>query len=268
MSKLSDHVPVSVIIPCYRCRETVERALESVMAQSLRPEEILLVDDASNDGTLEVLRDLERRYAPWVRVISLSKNGGPGLARNAGWDAATQPWLAFLDADDIWHPRKMEIQWAWLTAHPEVVLCGHRTRLAADGSIDLSVQKSPTVTRLTLAKMLISNQLPTRSVMLRRDLPFRFRGRDVTEDYLLWLKIIAAGWPASRLEVCLAYSLRPDFSPGGYSGSLLAHEKRELAALRVLRTERDFSWLVWVLSSFWSIAKYLRRCWLMRGVRR
>jgi glycosyltransferase involved in cell wall biosynthesis len=271
--------PVSVVIPCYRARETVRAALASVLGQTLLPAEILLVDDASGDGTLELLSALEREHAgahagvpvvepaPQVRVIAQARNGGPGPARNAGWDAATQPWLAFLDADDAWHPRKLEIQWAWLAAHPGVALCGHGTWMAADGCIDPPVPATPPATRLTLAKMLISNRLPTRSVMLRRDLSFRFQGRNVTEDYLLWLQIIAAGAPAWRLEAPLACSFRPDFSPGGYSGQLWAHEKRELVALRTLRDEGRLLWPAWAASAAWSVVKFLRRRWRMRCVR-
>ena len=243
------------------------RALDSVLAQSLQPSEIFLIDDVSGDGTLDLLCELERLHAPLVRVISLAENVGPGLARNAGWDAASQPWIAFLDADDAWHPRKLEIQWGWLQSRPEVALCGHDTRWAADGRIDHHVKAAPQVTWLNLKKMLISNRLPTRSVMLRRELPLRFRGRDVTEDYLLWLQIIADGWIASRLEVCLAYSLRPDFSPGGYSGRLWSHQKRELAALRVLRLEAAISGVAWITASLWSLVKFLRRLWLTRGFR-
>lgn len=256
--------PISVIIPCYRCRDTIERALDSVLAQTLQPAEILLIDDASGDGTLDLLHDLERQYTPVVKVIEQKKNGGPGLARNAGWEESTQPWLAFLDADDAWHPNKLEIQWNWLVAHPEVVLCGHGTWLAVAGHINPRVSTAPQATRLTLTKMLVSNRLPTRSVMLRRDLPFRFRGRDVTEDYLLWLQVIAAAAPAWRLEVPLAYSFRPDFSPGGYSGQLWAHEKRELAALRIMQAESRLSMVGWIFSAGWSYAKFLRRRWLMR----
>lgn len=259
-------LPVTVIIPCYRCIETVGRALDSVLAQTLQPSEVLLVDDASGDGTLELLRDLERRYTPIVKVIAQKKNGGPGLARNAGWEAATTPWLAFLDADDAWHPRKLEIQWVWLSVNPEVALCGHGTRMSVDGRIDDPIPADLVATKLTLTKMLVSNRLPTRSVVMRRDLPFRFRGPDVTEDYLLWLEIITAGWKCFRLELCLAYSFRPDFNPGGYSGQLWIHEKRELEALRTLRTQRGLHWPVWVVASVWSRIKYLRRLWLMRKV--
>lgn len=270
--------PVSVVIPCFRSQETVRVALASVLGQTLKPAEILLVDDASCDGTLELLRSLEREHAgihagataaetaPQVTVIVQAHNGGPGLARNAGWDAATQPWLAFLDADDAWHPRKLEIQWAWLAAHAGVVLCGHATWLAADGCIDIPLEEPPPATQLTLARMLVSNRLPTRSVMLRRDLPFRFQGRDVTEDYLLWLQIVASGSQAWRLDLPLACSFRPDFSPGGFSGQLWKHEKRELAALRSLRVGGQLPWIAWAVSGAWSIVKFLRRSWLMRSV--
>ena len=266
MSSTSLYAPISVVIPCYKCQEELTVALDSVLNQTLQPAEILLIDDASEDGTLEVLRQLEVKQAPRVRVIAMENNGGPGLARNAGWDAATQPWLAFLDADDVWHPRKLEIQWAWLVAHPEVVLCGHDSQFT-NGCIDQPVNSQSTSVRLTLYKMLFSCRIPTRSVMLRRDLPFRFQGRNVTEDYLLWLQIIAAKLPAYRIEVCLAYSLRPDFSPGGYSGQLWRHEKRELTALRLLRAERSFSWGAYIVFSGWSLLKFLRRVWIIRSAR-
>lgn len=266
MPESSSCAPITVIIPCYRCRAEVEGAFDSILKQTLQPAEILLIDDASGDGTLDVLRLLAAVHAPRVKVIAQAQNGGPGRARNAGWEAATQPWLAFLDADDAWHPRKLEIQWGWLIAHPEVALCGHESRYT-EGRIDHPVDGSPSAIRLTLGRMLVSNRLPTRSVMLRRDLPFRFRGRDVTEDYLLWLQIIGAGLPSYRLPLCLAYSFRPDFSPGGYSGQLWIHEKRELAAFRVLRAEGDLAWPGMLLASAWSLLKFMRRLWLVRSAR-
>ena len=241
------------------------RALDSVLSQTLPPKEILLIDDASGDDSLDLLLDLERRHTPLLRVIALTDNSGPGLARNAGWNVATQPWLAFLDADDAWHPRKLEIQWRWLNAHPEVALCGHGTKLVKDGITEYPIELSPRATSLNLLKMLLSNRLPTRSVMLRRDLSFRFGGREVTEDYFLWLQIISAGIPAWRLETPLACSFRPEFSLGGYSGQLWTHEKRELAALLALRTSGHLSWLAWAASSSLSLVKFFRRCWLIRG---
>lgn len=258
--------PVSIIIPCYRCSETVERAINSALNQTLPPAEILLIDDASGDDSLDLLYRLEKVHAPRVRVVALTKNGGPGLARNAGWEAATQPWLAFLDADDAWHPRKLEIQWTWLESHPEVALCGHASQFST-GRIDFPVEDAPLVTLLSARKMLVSNRLPTRSVMLRRDLPFRFSNRRFSEDYLLWLEIIYAGYPAYRLGAVLAFCFRPDFSPGGISGKLWEHEKGEISALRTLLTARKIGRVAFTFVVAWSYVKFLRRLWLMRSMR-
>lgn len=257
-------LPISVVVPCYRSRETIGVALASILGQTQMPAEILLVDDASGDGSLDFLRALEHQYAPLVKVIAQARNGGPGLARNAGWEAATQAWIAFLDADDAWHPRKLELQWAWLLAHPDADVCGHASRFTT-GAIDEVIDAAPVAEKLSTRAMLVSNRLPTRSVMLRRNLPQRFQGKAVTEDYLLWLEIIVSGASAYRLDTCLAYALRPDFSPGGYSGQLWTHEKRELAALRSLRQNDKLDLPVFACAVAWSYLKYLRRVWLMRG---
>jgi len=251
-------IPVSVVIPCFRCIDTIEQALSSVMRQSALPAEVLLIDDASKDGTLALLHELSKRHGSILRVISMPINLGPGLARNAGWAIATQPWLAFLDADDIWHPQKLEIQWSWLQAHPEVDLCGHSTRLIHAGLVGPAPVAFSSA-QLSLIQMLISNRLPTRSVMLRRDIVMRFADKRVTEDYLLWLEAIAHGRVAYRLDVCLAFSIRPDFSPGGYSGQLWAHEKRELAALAHLASTVRLRPGLILLASIWSIIKFMRR---------
>jgi glycosyltransferase involved in cell wall biosynthesis len=258
--------PISVIIPCYRSTGTIERALKSVLAQSLQPSEIILVDDGSGDETLAMLLNLELVYKPLVRVISLNINGGPGLARNAGWDVAKYPWLAFLDSDDIWSQNKLQVQWNWLLKNSDVSLCGHLSELI-NKQLDMSTVKNIKSKKLSLLQMLISNKISTRTVMLRRDIPFRFGGRAFTEDYLLWLQIISAGLVACRLESVLAYSFRPEFSPGGYSGYLWAHEKRELSALFFLYKENNISLLFWLPSSIFSLIKYVRRVIINRFIK-
>ena len=266
MLNSADFAPVSVIIPCFRCHKTIQRALVSILRQTFLPAEILLIDDASGDETLDLLYYFEKLYSPRVKVIALSLNSGPGLARNAGWEAATQPWLAFLDADDSWHPLKIETQLAWLESHPDVALCGHASQFST-GSIDLPVVKVPSATLLTPMQMLISNRLPTRSVMIRKNLPFRFGNSNFTEDYLLWLEIVLGGYAAYRLDSPLAFCFRPDFSPGGLSGHLWAHEKRELSSLNFLREKGALSWFLFILATCWSFAKFIRRFWLIRIMR-
>jgi glycosyltransferase involved in cell wall biosynthesis len=254
--------PVSAVVPCWRATSTIRRALSSIAAQTLRPAEVILVDDASGDDTLRALHELAAEHAPgWVRVLSLPRNQGPGGARNAGWDQATQPWIAFLDADDAWHPRKLEIQFNWLQAHPEVALCAHATAVANGFGSGPDLPEDPKFRawRVGSWQMLVSNRFPTRSVLLRRQVPFRFEQWHHSEDYLLWLRIVLAGLPCFRLELPLAFSFRPDASAGGLSGQLWRHEKRELAALHMLYREGAISAPTWGAATVWSLTKYVRR---------
>lgn len=253
--------PVSVVIPCWRSSATIERAVASVAAQTLRPAEVLLIDDASGDTTLATLHRVAAAYPQgWVKVLRLEQNAGPGGARNLGWEHATQPWLAFLDADDAWHTEKLAHQWRCLADHPDAVLCGHGTVVATHEHDHPHVPAQPAVWRVSLLHMLVSNRFPTRSVLLRRSLPYRFGSRDVTEDYLLWLEVILGGHPCYRIESQLAMSFREENSPGGYSGQLWRHEKRELRAWLALRRQGAISSLTTGIALTWSLIKYLRRC--------
>ena len=101
---------VSVIIPAYNAAATLERALASVAKQTLSGIEILVVDDGSTDATPEILA---RMAAADRRLKILTQaNGGVARARNAAIGAATGEWVATIDADDLWHPRKLELQLA------------------------------------------------------------------------------------------------------------------------------------------------------------
>jgi glycosyltransferase involved in cell wall biosynthesis len=256
--------PVSVIIPCYCCIETIERAVKSVLNQTYLVSEIILVDDCSPDETLAFINDLvERLNDQRISVLSLVKNAGPGAARNVGWSHATQTWIAFLDADDAWHPRKIEIQWSWLNSHPKVTLCGHAT-VVSNGDINYSLASIVKANPVSMAQMLISNQFPTRSVMVKRDIPFRFI-HDRCEDYFLWLEIIAANFPAWKIHLPLAMSFRKEYSVGGMSSSLWKHEKGEIRALRRLVISGRLNIPAFMLASMWSILKFCRR-WLYQYI--
>lgn len=274
-SSKSAVAPVSVVIPCYRCASTIARAVASVLAQTLPVAEILLVDDASGDGTLEALEDIRRRHgAVAVRVLAAPVNLGAGEARNLGWNAASQPWVAFLDADDAWHPRKIEIQYGWLLQHPGVVLCAHQTVVTQDADWPLPeaiVGATGTFgtlgQRIRPARLPFSNVIPTRSVMLRRDLPCRFYpGKRYSEDFALWLKIVLSNLPAYKLPLPLACSFRPEFSGGGLSASLWRAEKGELDTLRIMRRERLIGLGTLLMATLWSLVKFVRRVVLRRIV--
>lgn len=257
-----ERAPVSAVIPCYRCGATVRRALESVAAQTLLPGEVILVDDCSADGTASLLGQLAREYPDgWIKVLSLSANGGPSLARNRGWDASAQPYVAFLDADDSWHERKIEVQYGWMKAHPHTTLTGHPSVRLRAGEAQAPYRGDVKADRVGRLRLLLSNCFSSRSIMLRRELPIRFDpARRYMEDHWWLLQIVFSGREIVKLSPSLAFTFKEDFGEGGLSARLWDMEKGELDNYWDLRRAGKLGLLSVVLLSVWSLLKYARRC--------
>lgn len=259
---MAERAPVSVVIPCYRCAGTIARAVASVVDQTLPPAEILLVENGSADGgeTLAALDALRLRYGPGlIHIIAMPHNTGAAAARNVGWDAATQPYVAFLDADDAWHPEKLSLQYGWMARHPDVQICGHQIRVVNTLG-ELPEPDQPITRPIGRLAWLLSCRFSTISVMLRRELPFRFQsGKHHAEDYLLWLRIVLNGHEAWRMEAPLACCFKPLFGGGGLTRNLWPQEKGELDTyLRVWR-ERLISTPMLLALWAYSLSKHLRR---------
>lgn len=254
-------LPISVIIPCYRCSDTIGRAVASVAAQSLQPAEIILVDDGSNDGTLENLYRLRKQYPDgWIKVISQSENGGPGTARNTGWTNATQPYIAFLDADDAWHPDKLKIQYQMMLAEPDTALSGHLYRWSKTEQVTETVLPAPAVSRIGILSLLLKNRFSTPTVLLKRDIPFRFTaGKKYCEDYELWLQIVASGRKAVFIHLPLAFLYKAPYGENGLSAQLWKMEQGELEAYLHLYRTHKLNPLLFSAVICWSIGKYLLR---------
>jgi glycosyltransferase involved in cell wall biosynthesis len=109
---------VSCVIPTYNAARYLERALTSVFEQSRPPDEIIVVDDGSTDGTAGVLA----AFGPRLRALR-QENAGPAAARNRGIEIAAGDLVCFQDADDEWHRDKLAKQLALLAARPEVGIC-------------------------------------------------------------------------------------------------------------------------------------------------
>jgi glycosyltransferase involved in cell wall biosynthesis len=109
---------ISCIVPAFNAERFLGEALDSILAQTWRPLEVIVVDDGSTDGTAGVAE----RYGERITYICQA-NAGPAAARNRGLDAATGAYVAFLDADDVWHEEKLSRQMARFDARPELELC-------------------------------------------------------------------------------------------------------------------------------------------------
>lgn len=258
-----EKAPVSVIIPCFRCERTIARAVESVIGQTLSPMEILLIEDYSGDqgNTLDALYSLQQKYKDGaIKVIPLDRNSGAAVARNRGWDEAAQPYIAFLDADDAWHPRKLEIQYKWLEAHPEVAFCGHLIEVVSSISKIGKPIGAISFRKIKRNEWLFSCRFSTISVMMRRDLPFRFTlGKRYAEDYLLWLRIALNGHDAWRLEVPLAFCFKPLYGSGGLTNNLWEAEIGVLDTYKRICQDELISYVSYYGLALFSLLKYLRR---------
>ncbi len=109
---------ISCVVPVFNGERYLREALESILAQTYRPLEIIVADDGSTDGTPAIVAS----FGDQVRYARRS-NAGPAAARNLGLGAAQGQFVAFLDADDLWHPEKCARQMARFCARPELDLC-------------------------------------------------------------------------------------------------------------------------------------------------
>ena len=101
---------ISIVTPSYNAEKLIGRTIESVQAQSYKNWELIVVDDCSADGTVAVVEKYAEKDTR-IRLVKLDKNhGAPAAPRNICVRAASGEWVALLDADDIWHPRKLEFQ--------------------------------------------------------------------------------------------------------------------------------------------------------------
>jgi glycosyltransferase involved in cell wall biosynthesis len=253
--------PVSVVVPCFRCAATIEGAVASVAAQTVRPAEVLLVDDGSHDGTLECLHDVARSYpSGWVKVFAMPRNGGPSAARNRGWNHATQPWIAFLDADDSWHPQKLALQREALAHDPEIALIAHEMNVQSRSDPAPAVCYPLRVRVFPRHLLMLRSPFPTASIMLRRDLPFRFdEARWRAEDFMLWAQILLSGYRCAKLNQVLASWHKPPFGAGGLSGDMQAMYEAAADVRRTLHAQGLLSgWQRYVADGM-SLVRYARR---------
>ena len=259
-------LPVSVVIPCFRAATTLARALASVRAQTRAPLEVLVVDDGSPDGAAIAAVVAQFADLP-ARLIALPVNVGAGSARNAGWAQARGELIAFLDADDAWHPQKLALQTAVMLADRTLALTAHDV-VVARGAPDFRPLAPPAVRAYGWTRTLIINPSATPTWMVARDAPARFReGKRYVEDHLFLLELLAAGGRVLHLEAPLAALFKPALSGAGLSSHLWAMERGELELYRLLRERRAVSGASWAGLSALSLLKFLRRVAVVRLLR-
>lgn len=214
-----------MIVPVFDRPGLLVEAVESAVAQSYRPIEVLIVDDASTDETPTAAKGLTTRYPDVVRVVTLARRQGPGPARNAGLRESRGEYIQFLDSDDLLLPEKLERQVALLKSRPEcgVVYC-RSARIGTDGTKATSHRSDEDFDTI-LPGFLDTRGWPTHSPLWRRSTCVRigaFTAHKVLEDWL-WdvragmLGVVVACCPE---ELCVVRDLdvpRAGKTKAGYS---------------------------------------------------
>lgn len=189
---------VSVIIPTYNRADRVVAALESVLAQTRQPDEVIVVDDGSTDNTSGRLATYRERIC-----YVFQPNRGPAGARNTGIRHASGEVLAFLDSDDLWLPKKLERQLAVFAHDPALCICHTNEIWIRNGKRVNPMKKHQKYGGNIFEKALPLCIVSPSSVMMRRELLLDVGGFDESlpacEDYDLWLRILCR-YPVAYIE--------------------------------------------------------------------
>lgn len=239
-------VRVSVVMPVFNAEKTMRRSIESVLGQSFPDLELVAVDDGSTDGSVGIMREYAAVDAR-VRLVRQGRNGGVAAARNAGVAAASGSHVAFLDSDDWWHRRKLELQLQQMQAAGALVSYASYQRMAEDGRA-LSVVRPPAT--VGYAEMLRSNHIGNLTGIYDRRMGDGSFLKIGHEDYVFWLERVRRAGRAIRVEhdEPLAYYLVRE-------GSVSANKLR--AAAWQWRIYRDVESLG-LLRASWYFMHYAR----------
>lgn len=195
---------VSVILPVYNTKMYIKESVESILQQTFSDFELLIIDDASTDGTQDIIKGfIDNR----IVFIQKEKNSGYTQSLNSGIEFAKGKYIARMDADDISLPQRLEKQVAFLEAHEEVVVCGADAEII--GSNERFIPFFLTHEEI-ITSMLITNPMIHPVIMFRRSFLLENNIRynesfEPAEDFELWVRIASIGKLANLPDVLLRY---------------------------------------------------------------
>ncbi|MDB4223416.1 glycosyltransferase [Granulosicoccus sp.] len=182
---------ISVVMPVYNGARTIEAALDSIFNQTHLPDEVIVVDDGSQDNSLDIIVG----YKSDIIVIE-QKNGGHASARNLGIERAKGEFIATLDADDLWIDEKLEKQ-IEVSANADVIYTGAQNFGDCERVNSHTLANSECVTGDHLCPLMLDNFIAHSSVLARREAILSVGGYDTTlrtaPDWDLWLRMAHVG---------------------------------------------------------------------------
>lgn len=225
---------ISVIIPAWRAASTIGRALVSVATQTLRPREVIVIDDGSDDGTADVSEKSAELLCEIELTVLRRPHQGPGAARNAGLARASGRYVAFLDADDEWLPEKLAHSLAHFKDNDTVFVSHDMIAVAPDGhEVYFDCARHFVKAKDPFVALFKRGFVATSTVVARREALLEAGGFDpdlpAAQDYDLWLTMAAK--PNARFHVFTEALTRYHQNPGGITANV---ERRRSCSMTVL----------------------------------
>lgn len=254
------NINYSIIIPMYNSSRTIIDTLDSVMAQSILAREIIIIDDVSNDNSLELIELYKERHNFPIEfvIIRNAENVGPGGCRNIGLQMAKYEYIAFLDSDDIWDKNKMELCLNEFYFDDELMMVCH----AYQSNIKLFKSK----VMLNLKKVLIGpfNYFNTPCVVCRKTDSLYFDNRSYGEDAMCWYRYLYCGNKVMFLNLPLSFtSLNRDDTAGLSSDLDRMYRDGELHNIKELLNGNKISYFIYLycrlLFGFKFLVRKIRR---------
>ncbi len=253
MNKIVD---LSVIIPHFNDGEKLLNALNSIRAQSVQPSEVIIVDDCSSD--LSILNEIEKNnhnYLFSLRVIYQKINKGPSTARNIGVRSSSFDYIAFLDADDVWHPQKIEIQYEFMLNRN----LKHSFHYYNELPINIEHIENYSFNLLKKYSFIYKQHIATPTFMAKKE-SFIFFDENIKyyEDYLCWLSNIE-DVGIYRINLTLSHGFKKQIGASGLSGNIKKMHKGLNYANKSLFRNKKISLAHYILAMIMEYIKYPTR---------
>jgi teichuronic acid biosynthesis glycosyltransferase TuaG len=258
---------VSVVIPYFNAKDTIGRALNSIKKQTLTVKEVIIVNDGSDLVTLSKIIEESKKYLNII-LIDLTKNFGAAYARNIGVANSSAKFIAFLDADDVWHPEKISIQYKFMCKTGCFLTChGYAFNLNTQLMV---VDESMRARKLSKSDFLWRNHVFTPTVMVAKEQFIAFDQRLTrSEDLKCWISNFSNG-NFFYLTSKLAGGYKRAVGESGLSGSYNLMHKEYLNAWEILFSEREVGLVYYFIAIVVEYVKYPMRLllsWTWRNKR-
>lgn len=212
-------IDVSVVIPFFNSEKTISETLLSVCNQSLLPREVIIVDDCSANP--ERLNNIVSHFSKQlnIRCIYQSENKGAAYARNIGVSLASSSYIAFLDSDDVWHPKKLEVQYLFML-NSGAYISGHTyVQNLNKKKMQPSIHTDMHVLKIKKRHFVIGNPFYTPTIMIKSDMYLFNHKYRIVDDYCCWLENLKKG-PAFLIDSQLAGGFKAAIGESGLSGDM------------------------------------------------